>query len=183
MNKFALKLNEYDKIEICEKYQSGESPSYLGKIFNIDRHSVVRVLKIFGIKIRTISENHKGKCLSLEQRRQISKYRTGTHHSLKTKNKIALLEMGKNNPMFGKRPSNYIDGQGQKRKNLRRQRELGYEPLNDSFKDSHGHHINKVCVIYIPKGLHLSIPHSLKDSESMKRINQLAWDFLEASVL
>ncbi len=38
-------------------------------------------------------------------------------------------------------------------------------------------------VMYIPKELHQSIPHRLDDVESMKRINVVAFNWLEASVI
>lgn len=65
----------------------------------------------------------------------------------------------------------------------RRQRKLGYESLNQPFEGSVGHHIDRVRVINIPEELHKSIRHSVLRNENMEAINQLAWNFMEASVL
>ncbi|GAH21833.1 unnamed protein product, partial [marine sediment metagenome] len=49
---------------------------------------------------------------------------------------------------------------------------------NKPFKDSHGHHINKKCVIYIPKDLHTSVSHNVWTGEGMNAINNVAFRFL-----
>lgn len=56
----------------------------------------------------------------------------------------------------------------------KRNREYGWNPLNDDFPGSHGHHLhleNKDDVVYIPDWLHDSIRHRPNNSESMYRIN------------
>jgi len=58
-------------------------------------------------------------------------------------------------------------------------RELGYIPLNESFEGSHGHHIDKIHVIYIPKELHKSIIHNVKTGTGMKEINKLAFEYIK----
>ena len=65
-----------------------------------------------------------------------------------------------------------------KKANTKRRRELGYNPLNEKFPGSVGHHINKNDVVYIPEELHKSIPHRQEDEESMKEINQLAQEHI-----
>ena len=65
----------------------------------------------------------------------------------------------------------------------KRRRELGFEPLNTPFEGSHGHHLDKTNVIYIPKELNISIPHDVHTGKNMNIINLRAWDYMEASVL
>lgn len=65
----------------------------------------------------------------------------------------------------------------------KRKRELGYIVLNNWFKGCEGHHIDKNYVIHIPKELHKAQPHRLKDEESMKLINILAFDYMNSLIL
>lgn len=65
----------------------------------------------------------------------------------------------------------------------RRQRELGFFPINNWFKNSHAHHINKDQVIYIPKELHLAhYGHRLDKPETMYEINRLSFQYLTDTV-
>jgi hypothetical protein len=61
----------------------------------------------------------------------------------------------------------------------RRDRDLGFIPLNQIFPGSAGHHINKIQVIFIPEILHKKYPHALNRPETMEKINELAWEFLD----
>lgn len=65
----------------------------------------------------------------------------------------------------------------------KRYREMGFNPLNNSFDNSEAHHLDKVNVVYIPYELHRAIPHSQDNNESMNKINVLAFDYMGASVL
>jgi len=64
----------------------------------------------------------------------------------------------------------------ERRKNSKRQRKLGFVPLNEWFEGSEAHHICPTFVIYIPKELHRSIKHSVLKWQNMNRINKLAWE-------
>ena len=59
----------------------------------------------------------------------------------------------------------------------KRDRNLGFNPLNECFKDSEAHHINTKDVIYIPKEMHRSVRHSLTTRQGMAKINTLAIRF------
>ena len=59
----------------------------------------------------------------------------------------------------------------------RRKRELGFNPLNNPFPGSAGHHINKDDVIYIPAIIHQKIPHSVKTGRNMGAINRYAYRY------
>jgi hypothetical protein len=52
-----------------------------------------------------------------------------------------------------------------------KRRSLGFIPLNEPFDDSVAHHINKTFVVYIPKELHVSIPHNIHTGKGMNEIN------------
>lgn len=69
-----------------------------------------------------------------------------------------------------------------KRKNYKR-RLLEFSPLNNYFCSSDGHHIDHKNVLFIPTELHKSVPHDLSNSDSMRKINILAFDWWAAHVL
>jgi len=52
-----------------------------------------------------------------------------------------------------------------------RRKNLGFDPINKWFPGSHGHHINKTQVVYIPKELHTSVWHRQKCPKTMSVIN------------
>ncbi len=66
-----------------------------------------------------------------------------------------------------------------KRSHVKRKRQLGFSPINDYFKDSDAHHINKTDIIYIPAALHEShYGHRLDIPETMHEINKVAFQYL-----
>lgn len=65
----------------------------------------------------------------------------------------------------------------------KRRREMGSNLLNPWFKGCNRHHITKNDIICIPEDLHKSSKHSHKKPQTMGKINILAWDFMERSVL
>ena len=77
--------------------------------------------------------------------------------------------------MFGKtgEKSPFYKGGGkasQIRHHVRR-RQLGFIALNQEFKGSEAHHIDRQHIVHIPKELHRSVWHSLNDLETMEKIN------------
>ena len=66
----------------------------------------------------------------------------------------------------------------EKRHNSKRQRSLGFVPLNEPFEGSEAHHIDKERVIYIPKEYHQSVRHNVWTGRNMALINNLAYDYL-----
>jgi len=66
----------------------------------------------------------------------------------------------------------------ERKSNNKRHRNLGFVPLNEWFKGSVSHHVNKNYVIYIPEELHRSIWHRQGDWNSMLAINKLAFQYL-----
>lgn len=67
----------------------------------------------------------------------------------------------------------------QKRHTNKRDRNLGFTPLNEYFKGSAAHHIDIKHIIYIPKELHKSVYHDLMRGTNMHIINALAVKFME----
>ncbi len=65
-----------------------------------------------------------------------------------------------------------------KKHSHKRNRNLGFEPLNNHFLGSHGHHINKTQIIYISEELHKMHPHDLNKPKTMIEINRLAFEYL-----
>lgn len=61
----------------------------------------------------------------------------------------------------------------QRKHTYKRQRNLGFEPLNEYFENSEFHHLNKEDGLFIPKELHRSIYHCLETGQNMNEINTL----------
>ena len=62
-----------------------------------------------------------------------------------------------------------------------KRRGLGFKPINEPFEGCHGHHLDEVNVMFIPKWLHEKYPHRLKLEWTMKRINEAAWKWYRKS--
>lgn len=60
----------------------------------------------------------------------------------------------------------------------KRKRNLGFNILNEFFKDSEAHHINNNDVIYIPKEIHQNIRHCLETGRNMLEINKIAMNYI-----
>ena len=58
-------------------------------------------------------------------------------------------------------------------------RQLGFISKNIYFIGSEAHHIDKEHIIYLPKGIHQSIPHDVWTGKGMEEINREAMGFLE----
>ena len=65
-----------------------------------------------------------------------------------------------------------------RKSNVKRQKALGYKPLNKPFEGAEGHHVNKEVIIYIPATLHRSIRHNVFTGKNMEEINDKAFRFL-----
>lgn len=63
------------------------------------------------------------------------------------------------------------------RQNIKRKENLGFYPLNEWFKNSEGHHLDRVNVIYIPMELHKSVHHSVLKDINMDIINTKALEW------
>ena len=70
-------------------------------------------------------------------------------------------------------------------KNNANRKGLGYKPVNKSFKGSHFHHTfiddDQDIGIHIPAELHNSVWHGRNNKESMDKINNLAFKWLESN--
>ena len=60
----------------------------------------------------------------------------------------------------------------------KRERNLGYIPLNDYHKGDEFHHIDKTYGIYIPKEVHKSVSHNVYTNKNMDEINAIAWNYI-----
>ena len=93
-----------------------------------------------------------------------------------------FIRSGKDNVNYGKFGEDhhcYIDGLGIERRDHKR-RGLGNNFLNNKTKIANSpHHINKEEVIWIPRKIHEKFWHSVKTGKNMKKINKLAFAWLE----
>jgi len=65
-----------------------------------------------------------------------------------------------------------------RKSNSKRERDLGFIPLNEPFEGAEAHHICRTFVIYIPKEYHKSVSHNVWTGEGMPLINAIAYDYL-----
>lgn len=63
-------------------------------------------------------------------------------------------------------------------KTQHKRRGLGFIELNQRFKNSQAHHIDKERIIYIPEELHKSVSHNIWTGKNMEEINIKAFTFL-----
>lgn len=69
-----------------------------------------------------------------------------------------------------------------RRKHQFARKNFGFIPLNEPFKFSHAHHIDREHIIYIPTELHRSIGHSVLSGRNMEDINRIAFEFMQSQV-
>lgn len=103
---------------------------------------------------------HMGHGVSPATREKISAAMTGHPTSSETKAKISAAKWRGGIAVWGP-------------KSWAKHRALGFIPLNEPFKGSEGHHIDKEHVVYVLKKLHRSIRHNVWTGEGMKEINEL----------
>jgi hypothetical protein len=65
------------------------------------------------------------------------------------------------------------------RSHCAKRRKLGFIPLNKSFAGSEAHHIDKIYVVYIPRELHISVPHNIRTGCNMGEINGKTFEWLK----
>lgn len=70
-----------------------------------------------------------------------------------------------------------------RRKKSKRNRNLGFIPLNNTQLNHDSHHIDKDYIINIPKDLHQKYRHNHKKSDTMIEINKLAFEYLYSNPL
>lgn len=151
-----LYLKMPPKDELIDYYWNQElSLSEIGDIYNKESGSIFTWFECYNISRRTISEAKMGHEVTDETREKIGISCTGTN-------------LGEDNPNWN----------GGKDAEMMRRRGLGYQPLNDKFPGSDGHHITKTLVIYIPKELHQHISHNLRTGYNIAEINMLALQYL-----
>lgn len=72
----------------------------------------------------------------------------------------------------------YIDGYGEERKHSR-YRGMEFIPLNKRTKEANSpHHIDKELVIFIPRKLHKSFYHSVRNGINIDKMNELAYEYM-----
>ena len=131
---------------------------------------------------RKVSESHKGKHHIEETKRKMSESRKGIFFSEEHRRKISEANSRRHLSEETKRKISRARWKGGKkltdaRIRARRKRELGFVPLNEcdaNITGFVGHHLDRELVLFIPGDLHNSIWHSLKNQQTMDRINTAA---------
>jgi len=89
-------------------------------------------------------------------------------------NRVKILQSGKqwriNHPEKAK--------ERLRRHQNKRERNLGFEPLNKYFEGSVAHHIDKTYIVYIPEEIHNKIRHCLENGKNMEEINKIAMNYI-----
>lgn len=120
-----------------------------------------------------MSEIHKGKIFSSYTRGLLSKALFGHEVTSSSKIKISCghqhINLDKFNGFIGRHNNNrdYALPEEQCHK------------LNNRFKESHGHHITKSVMAYIPAKLHRKLSHNLKTGVGMININRACLKYIK----
>jgi len=167
------KFNKWGKKRkfIYGHHTRGTNNPFFGKKHSketLQKQSLIKIGKPSSLLGRHLSEEYKKK-LSLVKIDKPSIFK-GKHHSEESKRKMSLARSG--NKCY-----KYIDGCSKQRHQSKRRRNLGYITLNERFKGSHGHHLDKDHVLFIPKELHRSMYHSVLGDINMEIINKIAMDW------
>ena len=118
----------------------------------------------------------------INQRRIVQKWKWANYYWLERRKEERQKKYRKSECYKEKnriwRKNNYLKIRRSVYKNLAKRRGLGYFLLNEEFKGSEGHHINKTNILYIPKELHRSVSHNIWTGRGMDKINDLAFKWL-----
>ena len=111
-----------------------------------------------------------------EYKLKLSNSKIGKHHSDEAKLKMSKSRQGMYN---GDKNPQWKGGKkmAMARRSAKRRKLFGFIPHNKPQKGFHGHHIDFNHVIFIPKSLHVSIPHSVIKDRHMDNINDAVCDW------
>jgi len=73
-----------------------------------------------------------------------------------------------------------LKGKERDKRRVAIRKQLGFVPLNSYFPGSESHHIDEQRIIYMPEEMHHLIRHSLLQNRNMRKINYLAFLYLES---
>jgi DNA polymerase sigma len=133
-------------------------------------------------------------CKECLRNERSQKPRTEYHAQYYIENKDEINEQHKiyyaeHKEEFARRHAEYNKTEAGKianRKHTHKRRGFGCEPLNEYFEGSHFHHLHidgdNAIGIYIPKELHMSIPHNSFTGDGMQEINELAIKYLNGEI-
>lgn len=107
-----------------------------------------------------------------EAKLKISKANSGKHRSEEMKLKMSVVQSGENNSQWKGGKKLAIA-----RKYAKRRKLFGFIPHNIPHENFHGHHLDFNHVIFIPKELHMSVPHSVVNNKNMNIINDVVCDW------
>ena len=99
----------------------------------------------------------------------------GHHYYLNHKQKIINCHKKYNKTPYGK----VCKTISCKKTHAKRHRNLGFILINNYFKNSNAHHINKEYVLFIPKQMYRQISHNVFTNKGMIEINSLAFTWFE----
>ena len=168
--KFYIYVETHGRCQSCA--QSGKNNPFYGK-----KHSRKTRIKMSKNHVNISGKNNPnyGKIVSNETRNKMSKAHIGKQLSEETKYKMSKnhFDMSKENS------PNWKGGRklARARANIKRRKLFGFIPHNIPHENFHGHHVDFNHVIFIPKELHTSIPHSVINNKNMNLINNLVCDW------
>jgi hypothetical protein len=114
---------------------------------------------------------HKYNLEHKEQTKEYNKNYKLTHKDqIRNYNLIHKIQLNEKGKLWRKKNPDKAHKIGN-RQQAKRKRNLGYIPINKWFVGNVGHHLTKEYVIYIPKELHISIPHNVQTGYNMNLIN------------
>ena len=170
--------SKYGKLDSKQKWirkcYSKEKRKAIDKRFKENHPDYIKIWKInHPEKVKQSTHRYylKHKDILLKKKEKYRQTEKG-----KTPHRKHNTKWNKNHPKKHKE----IERMGNKKQKAKR-KNLGFNPINNYFKNSNAHHINENDVIYIPEDLHKSIWHNVFTGKGIVEINSLAFTWLESN--
>ena len=175
-----------NKNKLIELYVNGMNRTELSKEFNVSTIVITKWLTIINDNLKGIEK------AEIIHRYEVKEYRNtekGKSVNKKSSKKYSQSDNGKerikkyNQSDKGKeRIKKYSQSDKGKitisKTQAKRNRNMGFIPLNNPQPNYDGHHINKEYIIYIPHDTHNSIYHNHNKPYTLIIINKIAWEYL-----
>ena len=182
---------------VTEIYLMGFSIKKVSDMFHCSFEAIRRIITERGIT-RTNNEVNSGENNPMYDTHRAGKdnpnWRGGKPHCIECGRELVSrsairckecshnFQKGENHPLYGIKGEDNPSWTGGRLitwiRHSAKRKEMEFIPLNKSFVNSEGHHIDDKHVIFIPKKLHRLIPHNLNTGKGMYEINLNAFEFL-----
>lgn len=153
------------------------------KVYRITHHDRIKERRSIYYQAHKEEFALKSKIYRAEHKEQIktrnSEYKLAHREKLITQSRIYSVTHREKIKAYLQSQAGKASNRRNSKKMKAKRKQFGFIPLNEYFDGSHGHHINKEMVIFIPKELHESTRHSVLQNRNMETINKKSFDFME----